>query len=1151
MNKIKSRMRNAAIACCITQLALPVNAATSFPDNPLLSQNKRIPPNILMVLDDSGSMAWEYMPDKDPNGGSWPTFLRKNPNVNPLAYDPRKADYKPWMTWTGARLTLGQSYSAVYDDDTLAKTADDVALSTVADLRSTSKTVLFYLPKSTSVASGDTSQSNYYEYSVKFTQSSGIWSAPVVRQCSWSSGSNSFTSGCVIVATPATASVTVSSRATWDIELANYATWYSYQRTRNKMAKAGAAEGFGKLDDNYRVGFDTIWNRDWKTNTDGSGGNPSGSSPALPIPTGAGLFSGANRQAWFNQLFYSQASNGTPLKGALQRAGRYYQTKAPWNSVDDKGAATYLACRQAFTILTTDGFWNDSSGFNSIGDVDGANGPVYTATDGTTTGGYKAGPPYKDGASVSYSDTLADVAMYFWEHDLRTDLPDAVPATTQDPAFWQHMSTFAISIGAQGTLNQTTDWPKLQKQQINWPQPVADSLTAIDDLWHAAVNGHGQFTPATSPDIFAQALSNALGSITGRTASGSNLASNGPYATTNSYKYSAIYHSSQYWGDLRAFPRNATNVGYSSTPTWLLSTVVNADANFLTRPVLTWNGSMGASFVATHLADSTFAPAARPLVTAPANLNYLIGDRTNESLLPDVYRKRQLSPIGDIVDSTPVFVNDSGYLFVGANDGMLHGIDSRTGKVGFSYVPAGINFSDMASLSDPAYTHKFFVDGQLYVSKIQNAGDKNYLVGTLGRGGRGVFALDVSTPTSAGMTASKVLWDKSFQTGAAGAVADMGYVLGSPTIKKGQDGKTIALVPNGIESDSGKAALFMYDMTTGTSTELVADAGSGNGLMTLETADLDGDGKIDLVYGGDLKGNLWRWDLRVATPTAVKLFTATSPSPAGNLQAITGGITVAREGSTGNIFVAFGTGRLISSGDLPWDTTNAGQHADTQSIYGLIDNLASDSTATISGRAQLKQRTFPYTGTDSAGHAARSPEVYSALPSGVRGWYIDLGVPTPFANGERVISAPVIDGRVLAINSMWPKQASSDCNSSAGDGYQNAFDVFTGTNPSITGDAGGTYGYFDINGNSQKDDKLASYVNASGQVVTGSPTGSAGADGFVGSVSNGGAPGKADVSDQDVCVQQDNGQLVCTKKNQPGGTAHPERLIWRELINHG
>src|SRR3546814_6005956 len=130
--------------------------------------------------------------------------------------------------------------------------------------------------------------------------------------------------------------------------------------------------------------------------------------------------------------------------------------------------------------------------------------------------------------------------------------------------------------------------------------------------------------------------------------------------------------------------------------------------------------------------------------------------------------------------------------------------------------------------------------------------------------------------------------------------------------------------------------------------------------MSLGMADLNADGKVDVVYGGDLKGNVYRWDFSgAAMPTgAVKLFQATDAS--GTPQPITGGIGVGRD-ALGHVFVGFGTGRFILSSDVPGVGTQQ-----VQSIYGIRDE-----NATIASRADLPARTIPFGGTTASGEKAR------------------------------------------------------------------------------------------------------------------------------------------------------------------------------------
>ena len=337
----------------------------------------------------------------------------------------------------------------------------------------------------------------------------------------------------------------------------------------------------------------------------------------------------------------------------------------------------------------------------------------------------------------------------------------------------------------------------------------------------------------------------------------------------------------------------------------------------------------------------------------------------------------------------------------------------------------------------------------------------------------------------------------------------MGFVLGRVLIRNGNGDKTYAFVPNGVDSPNGSATLFVYELNANggiaNTTRLVADNSGGNGLMSLGMADLNSDGKVDTVYGGDLKGNVWRWDFSAPTlPTAaVKLFQARDI--ANNPQPITGGLAVGRNRS-GEIFVGFGTGRFISSNDMPGVAAQT-----TQSLYGL-----KDSGSTIASRTDLLERTIPYSGTTSSGAAARGFENYGTLPTDSKGWYIDLPVP------ERVISSPTVYGTAMYVSSVIPPSG-SDCNSSSGSGFLNALNLFTGTSPE-------SGGYFSDKG----------------------PVG----DGVLGSVGvSGGMPTEANVTSSLATVgtgafSTEDGGAGNTESEgiEPPAGGRAARINWRELI---
>ncbi|WP_407909787.1 pilus assembly protein [Lysobacter claricitrinus] len=1108
--------RRVVFATAIAGLAVvPASVgAVSFPSYPLQTGSP-LPPNILFILDDSGSMGFLRMPT-DTSGEMSDSLATKASDNNTVYYDPA-VTYRPWMTATGARMTGGTSFNAVYGDYDQAS-GNTIDLADSGSCRSYSQNgsnisvcggptqATYYVLKSGQTSS-TSDNTRYYRYQI-LTVSGQV---RVVRSDWLKTGTTSSSMGCpdpgnnkngwrnCTFATP--------GRSEAD-EITNFATWFSYSRSRMKMAKSGATEAFSTLGSNVRVGFRTIWNRN---NFD------------IPVQDGnSGLFEDArtpvtttSRSTWFARVTGADSSNGTPLQGALQKAGDYYMQTAASGPYGPEASTAQFQCRQNFTILTTDGYWNDTSNFSSgtMGEQDSNDGSaIFNPLDNTTSVRYTARIPY----SAPTSNTLGDIAMKYWKNDLRTDLANKVPTATTDPAFWQHMVTFGISIGNKGGLDQDSvadvirdGSPRINGVNVPWPVAGSGKTSEnIDDLLHASVNGHGEFIAATNSSMFADALSDVLGKIQERLASGSNVATNSTSFQSDTRMYQAKFTSGQWTGDLEAYDVTAAG-GIAANAAWKTAARINASLtdgdtsnDFTARTVLTWDvsGNRSASFPTTAQAAALARGTGTDAVTGAVNAAYIKGSRANEISNNGSLRNRT-NLLGDIVDSSPFYLKDNETIFVGANDGMLHAINALTGDVRYSYVPAGIDFSKLATFSDPNYEHAYFVDGPVAVS-AQSAVGGNYLVGTLGRGGKGVFALDVGNTTS-----PTVLWDKT-----AAIDNDMGYVLGVPLVVKANNGSAVAIVSNGIDSTNGSATLYVYDISSGTLLKkFVVDTGS-NGLSAPRGADTDGDGDIDYVYAGDLKGKLWKFDLSGATVASWNVAFSGQPmfQTASN-QPITGGLAIAREPGTRRIFITFGTGRMISQGDL---TTTY-----TQALYAIIDD------GTIVQRSDLTQRTIAATGQVS-GKSVRAFEMYSTLPAASKGWYLNLGTPTP---GERVISGPRIKGRAAFYSSVIPASGGSSCDP-GGTGYVNVLDLFTGTSPQSEG---GSSSFFDLNGSgSGNDDTITSggqqFPIGSVDLGVGMPTESAQIDNFV--VVGGSTGGHAGVA-----VSGISGQA--------------KRVGWREIFN--
>ncbi len=838
-------------------------------------------------------------------------------------------------------------------------------------------------------------------------------------------------------------------------ERQNFATWYSFHRTRSKAAKAGTSYAFADLGENFRVGLSGLYSI--RSN--------------IPVTSDGGLFrdrsspASTNRTAWFNSLFTMPSAYSTPLRGALHRTGTYFSSNASDGPYGGTGT-TQLACRQNFAILTTDGYWNNLSttgypadpSFSFLsGDEDagatisGPNNPNYT---------YSAVRPY----TAAAQETLADVAMHYWKTDLRSDLNNVVPTSTGNPAFWQHMVTFGISLGLQGNLDPATDLPALTAGTLSWGavSTANDSdPDKIDDLWHAAVNSRGSFAAATDPTAFANAIRNALAAVVEIVASGANVTTNSTALTSSSRIYQARYVSGPWYGELSAYDATADD---TSPALWNASAGI---PSYASRNIYTWNPAglgAGAVFPTSAQAAALNAP------TAGVS-DYIRGNRANEGT---TFRTRN-RVLGDIINSTPANDTVTSTIYIGANDGMLHAINSSNGVERFAYVPGNIDLGNLENMAFANYAHAYFVDGPIVISPRSITPNNSYLIGALGRGGKGVYALNVTTPTSFNET--NVMWEYSATTH-----PKMGNVLNEPIITKLNNGGNAILVPNGPNSTNDTAVLYVLNLTTGAVlAEIDTGTGTGwggaaapNGLSGLRGYDADGNGTTDYVYAGDLRGNVWKFDISSTNAAdwddADKrsiVFTAVDGS--GNRQAISGAPAAAIDPLTYNLWLFFGTGRYLNNDDIR--NSDGTMNTSTQTWYGIIEN----GTA-ITGRAQLQQRRIMAQGTVN-GKTVRGFEAPTTLDTTKRGWYIDLLTPPPpgTAAGERMLGDNVVLGTTVIASSMTPTV--SDCQTD-GTGFVNAIDAFTGASVAPN--------FFDLDGDGSYADDVVQL--ADGTIV---PVGSA------------------------------------------------------------
>lgn len=567
----------------------------------------------------------------------------------------------------------------------------------------------------------------------------------------------------------------------------------------------------------------------------------------------------------------------------------------------------------------------------------------------------------------------------------------------------------------------------------------SNSKPDVLDEWDADHNGvPDNYFLVQNPSKLPDQLKKAFDNIAALSSSASNVISNSTSTSTNKFVYQSRFDSSNWSGDMVAYPFSN---GVSTVAAWTASSKLLND----TGRKLYYVRSDG---VAKEFLWSNRTSTDETNIGSSDTLSYLRGVRSKEFQNGGTLRNRPLTVLGDIVNSSPYYETVNDVVYVGGNDGILHafkGSDGSTaGSAGtelFGFIPAEV-VSRLKNLTSTTYVHEHFVDGDVVVSpKATETANKNYLFATLGRGGKGIFALNVTSPTT--FSETNFLWEYTPTASAtAAADADLGLMTGRPSYVKLNNGKAAIIAGNGYNSTSGKAVLYVFILNTDGSIDSIKKFDTGvagdNGLATPTGFDSNGDGKIDYVYAGDLMGNVWKFDLSSASDTAwtiansgASIFVAKDSS---NLpQPITAPMSIGINNVTGDPhngkrYVFFGTGSYFKAGD-PANTQ-------TNTWYGLIDE-----GSTISGRTDLKQRTVSITGSFGGKPVRTFSSVVAGDMVGKKGWYVDLNTSTY----ERIVTKSVLATFVLptlVASSIIPN-ATDPC-AAGGSGFVNFISPFSG-----------------------------------------------------------------------------------------------------------
>lgn len=712
---------------------------------------------------------------------------------------------------------------------------------------------------------------------------------------------------------------------TYDEEMTNFANWYAYYKSRNQMMKTSVGQAFEPVTDKYNVGLVSL-SEAAKQGTINK-----------PLP-----FAGQDRVDWYGALYGMTTSGSTPVRLALDAIGKMYANRTPY--VLPKGQeAVRFPCQQNFTFITTDGYWNGDAPSGALGSND-------LREDAARFCLRSKGCVDPRSQSVP---SLADIALYWYNGGSNENLPNqnslrpsvedwskpgVVPAADGENTRL-HMKTYALGLGVDGIMTYEPNYDTAAKQggdfykvitgatsgcpwssdgRWTWPDPSTQlnsgSLalqSRVDDLWHAAINGHGKYFSASDPLQVIEGLRSALSNIEVQVGAAAAAATSTPnISAVDNDIFAATFTTVKWNGRLSKRKIDLATGAVSEQEVWNSSSLLGArvDARADSRRILMLDpatrtlesfsfanltGTLEKSWFENKCSALTqcanLSDANRTIVNSGANMiGWLRGQQqyANDTLLRSYSFTDTADSgadgalpivLGDIASSKPAYMRDprknydrDGYadyradktgrepaVFIGANDGMLHAFHATTGEELWAYVPR-ITMKKLHLQASTTYgtSHQYTVDGSPEVADVK-IGDnwRSVLVGGLNRGGRGYYALDVTDPD-----APRALWELCADPAVCSGdnlEPELGYTFGNPQF--------------GTIEDAGGKETWVVFLTSGYNnipgTDNV-DGGSGVGWLFV----------VDIATG-KVRYRISTGVGSVATPSGLAKITAITPDP--------------------------------------------------------------------------------------------------------------------------------------------------------------------------------------------------------------------------------------------------------------------------------
>ncbi|WP_273947884.1 pilus assembly protein [Curvibacter cyanobacteriorum] len=693
-----------------------------------------------------------------------------------------------------------------------------------------------------------------------------------------------------------------------------------------------------------------------------------------------------------------------------------------------------------------------------------------------------------------------------WQHAITHGLvsgttarwPNAAWPDAPRPAWLGHDRAGDFIALTAGTVGWCS--PLSRPSGADGPTPPQRCGTLADaraqDLWHMALNGRGRLVAATAPWAWQQGLDSLLAQVI----QDAMLPPEPQQLTTQRLadaqgEVQAGFEAQSWRGTLTAGAWQGA-VGTALSPSWDAATQLEALAPEQ-RTLWSHDGQQGIRFEWAALAPAQQAAlagvtASEPLLPAQAAVGqsvwrHAIGDRQQEMRWGGPWRNRR-GVLGAVHHAAPWRLRPPdpslpwpghaefadrlsqrpGLVFVAANGGALHAFDAASGRERMAYFPRG-TLAALRTLADPAGARPYTVDGPPWGGDFWDGQVwRTALVGGLGRGGRGYFVLDVTDPTDwVNPQHRPGVWLDATDD----PDPDLGQQWLAPAPHPSQpdravqitqlnDGRWAVVLGNGLNSASEQAVLLVQYLDGARERlKLPTDGlgGQGNGLSSPQLIDLDGDGRADVAYAGDLLGQMWKFDLSATQATRWQVAWEGRPLlVARDAEGQPQPITVAPMWTPhplGGLMLSWGTGRALTEADLLGTAT--------QSLYSVWDNTPIVATrpgvrwgASQPLPTRWRQAPTPVLVAQQLGAAeavgaatlyrsSRHPVVYGS-PSVVRGWFMDLPAGQRVLEPGRALQrlfwahtevpAQPVAGRGPCDEAWWPAQ-----------GRDYVLDVFNGT----------------------------------------------------------------------------------------------------------